>query len=147
MIQELNLYFVEEKTKIREYIHEKLGTGSTTATITTTEDIQKYMIPRPKENSHAFYMYLLPPYTVVSLKTKTEDLYTKGTVHTDVTQAYLNERYPQINYAQVGTTVTLNQASTDWDSTKTIATVGSSDTTAIGWLNRGIDYGVADISN
>ena len=139
----------DKKTKIRAYIHDKLGTGSTTETVGTTDE-EKFLIPRPKENSHAFYMYLLPPYTVVSLKADTSKLYDEGAISADVTTfsySYLKERYPQINYAQVGTSLQLNSASDNWDS-GTVATVSEKGgTNAIGWLNRGIDYGVADISN
>ena len=148
----------DKKTKIREYIHDKLGTGSYEGTPTgapsdvTVGDEEKYLIPRPKENSHAFYMYLLPPYTVVSLQTKNtsagQELYQKGDIDTSVVNAeYLKERYPQINYAQVGTTVNLDAASATWG-TATIATVGKEGTeNCVGWLNRGIDYGQPSIAD
>ena len=142
----------DKKTKIRAYIHDKLGTGSTAldgVTAPSGEDSEeiKYLIPRPKENSHAFYMYLLPPYTVVSLRSTSDRLYDGGEIDTSVVNpTYLNARYPQINYAQVGSEVSLHEASSAWD-TKTIATVGAEDVTVLGWLNRGIDYGVANISN
>jgi len=156
----------DKKSKIRYYIHEKLGTGLTDQDITSanetgvTVEEEKALIPRPKENSHAYYMYLLPPYTVVSLKAQnggaatSNPLYTSGKLDAEVNKntTYLKERYPQINYAQVaaGTSkgvssyVVVNTAKDAWG-TSTTATVGANDTNAVGWLNRGIDYGVNSI--
>jgi len=159
----------DKKSKIRYYIHDKLGTGMTDKIAATgdatdkaagvTKDEERALIPRPKENSHAYYMYLLPPYTVVSLQAKNTDgsnnsLYKSGAIETIVTTntTYLKERYPQINYAQVaaGTAlspyVSLNDAATVWGGTTT-ATVNAEDINAVGWLNRGIDYGVGYIDN
>jgi len=144
----------DKKTKIRDYIHDKLGTGNVTVSTETYS-----LIPRPKENSHAFYMYLLPPYTVVSLKAKnsgtatTNPLYTTGEIDIKtadggvVDENYLKERYPAINYPQVGTILNLDSAATDWAkgawTTATIASVSKGDSAnCVGWLNRGIDYGV-----
>ena len=159
----------DRKTKIRQYIHEKLGTGSATLKTGTANDAgsgctlaeEAALIPRPKENMHAFYMYLLPPYTVVSLKTTSNGIYTNGELDKVVTanSTYLKERYPIANYPQVilGSTGTsfiqLDKASTAWNNSTTIATVQANPTAGtpgfadlgtnkIGWLNRGIDYGV-----
>lgn len=166
----------DKKSKLRFYIHEKLGTGMTDLIAATgdatdkdagvTIDEERALIPRPKENSHAFYMYLLPPYTVVSLKANNSGsvntLYNSGKldpiVNTNTT--YLKERYPQINYAQVaagtgGQTskplVLVHTASATWNTSLTTATVINSDSNnfnglnVVGWLNRGIDYGVNSI--
>jgi len=158
----------DRKTKIRQYIHEKLGTGSATLQTTVNDSSsgctaaeEAALIPRPKENMHAFYMYLLPPYTIVSLKTTSNGIYTNGELDKVVTanSTYLKERYPIANYPQVilGSTGTsfiqLDKASAAWNNSITIATVqanptvespGFADlgTNKIGWLNRGIDYGV-----
>lgn len=185
----------DKKTKVRYYIHQKLGTGSFAAyngnnftfspanttidshdvDVRVTEAEELALIPRPKENSHAFYMYLLPPYTVVSLMAKndpgaisTNGLYITGEIDETVNKntTYLKERYPQINYAQViggveavgGATksssyVQLHSVMNPrWNESLTTATVvtgfGSKDgLNVVGWLNRGIDYGIAHIDN
>jgi len=139
------------KTDLRDYVHEKLGTSS----IEDSSHKVHSLIPRPKENSHAFYMYLLPPYTVVSLKaqkttsTGTTGIYFDGALDTTVvTKDYLNARYPKINYAQVDDTAGVALVEVTDYGTSTIASVSKAgaNINSIGWLNRGIDYNVTDVA-
>ena len=134
----------DAKDDIRAYISDKLGTGTTTV---GTDDNYP-LIPRPKENLHAFYMYLLPPYTVVSLKVNADNtvsggsaahLYNDGELNSAVDATYLHLRYPRNMFAQVGDSVTLDLAAPSLGTT--IATVNSKSVTHIWWLNRGVDYG------
>ena len=136
-----------QKTEIRDRISEKLGTGKVKA-----DDGNEYsIIPRPKENSHAFYMYLLPPYTVLSLKglNDSSQLYENGELDLSVVlsdSTYLSSRFPRANYGQIQETITLENvaALTGSQAITTVAAVStaSDGENHVGWLNRGIDYGV-----
>jgi len=130
----------DHKTKIRDRISEKLGTGEVEV------NSKKYsVIPRPKENSCAFYMYLLPPYTVISLKADETKLYTEGDINTSFVNdsTYIASRFPVANYAQVNKDLTLEVVQDSLDSTVTVAVASGTDGEKhVGWLNRGIDYGI-----
>lgn len=179
------------KNYIRAFVSDKLGAGSikipaagqgatnppdpTTmgenpdTTVTYVVGEQYPLIPRPKENLHAFYMFLLPPYTVVSLKVNDDNttgvetgaeknLYSTGLLSSAVNAVYLKARYPINNYPQVmagmdntvsgGVTappsLSLNYADPDFSGS--IATLGKNQITYIGWLNRGVDYGVNGVN-
>lgn len=175
------------KNYIRAFVSDKLGSGSKTVpanfngqTLGENPDTTRNygagdaypIIPRPKENLHAFYMYLLPPYTVVSLKTDDDNtkggdnntnIYQTGKISSEVNDTYLKLRYPITNYPQVGagtgsyssgtngetarnaTSVTIHYAVTGFE--KSVATVGKSSLTAVGWLNRGVDYNVTGLKS
>lgn len=175
------------KNYIRAFVSDKLGAGSKKVpdgfdgavlgenpdtTRNYAKDDAYPVIPRPKENLHAFYMYLLPPYTVVSLKADDDNtsgttakgiLYTTGKISPDVNDTYLKLRYPITNYPQVGagtgsytagtngetarqaTSVTIHYATTGFEGS--VATVGKTDLTAVGWLNRGVDYNVTGLKS
>ncbi|MBP5427647.1 MAG: type II secretion system protein [Clostridiales bacterium] len=171
------------KNYIRAFVSDKLGSGSKIIptgynpenlgenpdTTKNYKEGDSYpIIPRPKENLHAFYMYLLPPYTVVSLKVNDDNtsgtsasgiLYKTGEISKDVNDTYLKLRYPITNYPQVGagtgsyeatdgetaregTSVALDFATTGFSGS--VATVGKASLTHVGWLNRGVDYNVTD---
>ncbi len=134
----------EHKTALRDKISEKLGMGKIKA-----DDGNEYsIIPVPKEKGHAFYVYLLPPYTVVSLKTKdTDAMHSTGKIDNDLflqNPEYLSKRFPIANYGQVQDVMTLEPVASlegieDGVAAVTLASDGENH---VGWLNRGIDYGV-----
>lgn len=161
------------KNYIRAFVSDKLGAGSKkvpsgysdTVLGENPDTTKNYaandlypVIPKPKENLHAFYMYLLPPYTVVSLKVDDDNtsggdhnvnIYETGKISPEVNDTYLKLRYPITNYPQVGagigsysgrsgTSVTLDYATSSF--TASVATVGKESLTNVGWLNRGVDY-------
>ena len=140
----------DQKTEIRDRISEKLGTGKV-----TINEKPYSIIPRPKENSHAFYMYLLPPYTVISLKGMNDEsqLYETGELDLSVVLSdttYLSSRFPRANYGQVQETITLENVAA-LSGSQAITTVAAVSTASdgenhVGWLNRGIDYGVKNES-
>jgi len=114
---------------------------------------------------------LLPPYTVVSLKVDDDNtkgvetgadqnLYSTGALSSGVNGVYLKARYPINNYPQVmenmdatvsggltaAPSLSLNYADPDFSGS--IATLGKEEIRYIGWLNRGVDYGVSgDMKN
>jgi len=135
----------DHKTRIRDRISEKLGTGEVVA-----ENKHYSLIPRPKENSSAFYMYLLPPYTVISLKADETKLYSEGVINTSFVndETYLVSRFPIANYAQVNKSLTLEPVASlanGIGGTVTVAAASAADNgeNHVGWLNRGIDYGLS----
>lgn len=151
----------DQKTELRARIGEKLGMGKVKIESTNNE-IEKNLggaedewslIPRPKENSHAFYMYLLPPYTVMSLKCKNTstgiELYKSGDLDTafftsDAT--YTASKFADYGQYKGGVTLETVKDLVTLGGAATIAAVSSASDgeNHIGWLNRGIDYGIKD---
>ena len=150
----------DQKTELRARISEKLGMGKMKIEGTTNgveeelggEPDEWSLIPRPKENSHAFYMYLLPPYSVMSLKcknTSATELYKSGDLDTDFFESdatYTASKFA--DYGQYKGTVVLEavKALTELGGAATVAAVSEAEDgeNHIGWLNRGIDYGIVD---
>jgi len=136
----------EHKTKLRDKISESLGMGKKTVNSTDYA-----LIPRPKENSHGFYMYLLPPYTVLALPATSDGLYKNGALDTAAmntnSSSYIKSRleiYGQFDSSK-GVTVE-GVASVASGATAAVASASGNEN-HIGWLNMGIDYGLTGADN
>ncbi|MBP5427248.1 MAG: hypothetical protein J6Y29_05100 [Clostridiales bacterium] len=84
----------ENKEKIRQILVSQMGKVSTS---------NPSMVKTPKQDSYAFFVYLMPPYTVICLPVNSVDNIDTVLLESSTTDSFLKQRYPNTYYPQIYT--------------------------------------------
>lgn len=98
------------KAKLRSLIMREMG----------TDNYNKVRAPR--QNGFAFFVYLLPPYTIVCLPINPTSDFDSSLSFNGVTEKFLLERYPKASYPQMYTSGF--STTIDPDTSETIESIG-----------------------